>query len=66
MKVGIIADNYKVDKFKSELKAIGIEDVTIRPLDTGITSIIIKTKNNRASEIGDIIRKIDFHFKRAN
>ena len=64
MKVGIIADNYKVDKFKSELKAIGIEDVTTKPFD--MASIIIKTKTNRASEIGDIVRKVDFHFKHAN
>ena len=66
MKAGIVADNYKLERFKKELVASGFTDFEIIqcPKDTSI--IQVKTTADKLKEISKICQKVELHFKRSN
>lgn len=63
--VGIVVDNYKIEKFKRELKAkdFNFEVVTLNPLKSNIK---VMTEETRISEIRNICTACELYFKRSN
>jgi nitrogen regulatory protein PII len=65
-KVGIVADNYKVEKFKQELTKAGYPDFDIHPFTKDNTTIRVNVPDDKVNEIMKICKKIELHFKRSN
>jgi hypothetical protein len=64
--VGIVADDYKLDKFKKELANSGFTDISIKPFTPGVSSIKIVTVASKVNEIKKICQKVEMHFKQSN
>jgi len=64
-KIGIVADNYKVDTFKKEFNKAGFEFKTL-PFDKDTTSIFIYTTPDKVAQINAICIKVEADFKRKN
>lgn len=65
MKIGIVADNYKLDKFKTKLKSKGFT-IDIYPFTKDTSSITIETDEAGKKEIAKICTEVELHFKRSN
>ncbi len=70
-KIGIVVDQYKIDKFKEELNARGFEGAyKITPFTKDTLTIIIEVENEEfvgaQEEIRRLTKKIEYHFKRSN
>lgn len=65
-KVGIVADNYKVEKFKSELTKEGFTDFTTYPFTHATTAIKVNVDENKVKDVQRICQRIELHFKRSN
>lgn len=63
---GIVADNYKLEKFKKELIAKGFTDFIVAPYSEGVSSIQIQTLESKFVEIKRICQLVELHFKRSN
>lgn len=67
---GIVADNYKLDKFKQELNNKGFTDLTITPYTLGgakdISLIKVTVPDSDVGEVYKICQKVEIHFKRSN
>jgi hypothetical protein len=66
MKVGIVADNYKLDQFKKELSIGGFTDFEIKPFCVGASSIFVITDESKLIALKGICTKVELHFKRSN
>lgn len=64
-KIGIVADNYKLDAFKKELNEAGFE-FDMLPFDKDTTSIFIYTTADKISKINAICIKVETDLKRGN
>jgi hypothetical protein len=64
--VGIIADNFKLGKFKKELDTTGFKyEIVSMPLE--ISNIkILDVPIERVDDIKKICHKVETHFKRGN
>jgi len=60
-KIGITADNYKVDKFKEELTKNNIP-FTTSPLLKGVTLISISVDESRIEGVAMLCRKVEIYF----
>jgi uncharacterized protein YaaQ len=65
-KVGIVADDYKVIKFKSELTKNGFTDFQTHPFTKGNTSIIVMVADDKVNDVYRICKRVELHFKRSN
>lgn len=71
-KIGIVADNYKVERFKKELKDLKTKTLQIEywPYKESTTAILIYVNdddfNKATKEINAITIKVESHFKRSN
>lgn len=65
-KVGIAADNYKLNKFKKELKDAGFTQIKITPFTEGTSFISIKVHDHQVSKVHAICQKVEIHFKQSN
>jgi nitrogen regulatory protein PII len=70
-KIGIAVDDYKLDKFKEELKQRGFNDFAVMPGVTKDTRMIrIQVEDEKFLEASEQIRrlckKMEYHFKRSN
>lgn len=70
-KIAIVADNYKLDKFKKELTAKGFVDFEIiaftKGTEMGETSTItVNVADNKVQEVAKICQLVELHFKRGN
>lgn len=66
MKIGIVCDNYKLDKFRKELIDEGFTDFTTAPFTSESTTIAVITSSEKVSELKKLCEKVEFHFKHAN
>jgi len=64
--IGIVADNYKVEKFKKELTAKGFTDFKTFPFTTESTTIKVTVNDDKVNEISKICQLVEIHFKRSN
>ena len=64
-KVGIVADNYKVEKFKKESSAKGFT-VETTPFTKDTTTMTINIDESQIGEIKKICQLVEIHFKRSN
>lgn len=67
--IGILADNYKVERFKKELIKDGFTDFEVailNPQKNGCTAIKVTTDITNQPRIAKICQRVEFHFKRAN
>jgi len=65
-KVGIVADNYKVNKFKKELTAAGFTDYKTTPFTPVTTTISVKVPDDKVKEVAKICQLVEMHFKQSN
>jgi len=64
-KIGIVADNYKVERFKKELTKAGFE-YQITPFKGETSTILVNTDDDKVGDVKKICEAVEFHFKRAN
>lgn len=65
-KAGIVADNYKLDKFKKELTAHGFTDYEIHPFTPDTSSIVVNIPEDKLPEVEKICKNVELFFKRRN
>lgn len=63
--IGIVCDNYKLNKFEKELQKAGFQYKTV-PFTSESTSIIIITEAGNLMKVKKIVEKVEFHFKLSN
>lgn len=64
--VGIVADNFKLERFKKELIKNGFPDFTITPFTKATSTITIMVHNDKVREVHKICVQVETHFKRSN
>lgn len=64
-KIGIVCDNYKVEKFKKELEKKGFNDLEVIP-SGAVTVIKIKTSKENQNKVAAICQLVEAHFKQSN
>ena len=64
-KVGIVCDNYKVNKFKEELILKGFTDFEVIPLPKDCSNIVVNVAVELISEISKICQTVELYFKRS-
>lgn len=65
-KVGIVADNYKLDRFKKELTKGGFSHFEIKPFTEETSAIFISVLEKDVRAVNNICTKVETHFKRSN
>ncbi len=65
-KVGIVCDNYKLNKFKKDLTSKGFTDFDTKPFQNETTAIFVHVDDNKVHEIHKICQLVELHFKRGN
>lgn len=65
-KVGIVVDNYKLEKFKSELTGKGYKDFTTSKFTKDTTSIMVQVDEDKVMDIKKLCQRLELHFKRSN
>jgi hypothetical protein len=65
-KIGIVADNYKLARFKKELGKAGFTDFDVVPFTEGTSTIKVNTPENRIADVKRICQSVELHFKRSN
>ena len=65
-KVGIVANDFKLNMFKKELEAKGFTDYTIEPFKNAISVIKVNVEDSKVKEVENICTKVEIHFKRGN
>lgn len=63
---GIVVDNYKVEKFKSELIKNGFLDFTVTPYIDDCSTIKVQCEESQYKDIAKICKRVELHFKRSN
>lgn len=65
-KIGIVADNYKLDKFKEELTSKGFIEIEITPFTLETSLLTVNTEERNTGKIKTICDFVEAHFKRKN
>ncbi len=67
-KVGIVCDDYKLNKFRSELKEIGVTDFKTSVFDKkkNLITIQIEVDIEKVKEVQRVCEKVEFYFKNRN
>jgi hypothetical protein len=69
-KIGIVVDNYKLERMQSELFKKGFYTIDVAPFTKTTTSITFPVAANqfekKKTEIGAIVSLVEAHFKRRN
>lgn len=65
-KVGIVVDNYKLDRFRKALNDKGFTDYDIMPFTANTSTIRVNVEAKKVSEIYKICQLVELHFKRSN
>ena len=68
MKAGIVADNYKIERFKKELTKNGFTDFSVVPFinNTSSIQVIIPDDGKKLPEIKKICKEVELFFKHGN
>ena len=64
--IGIVADNYKVEKFRIELTNKGFVDFKVFPFTKDSSTIKICILEEEINEIKKICQFVELYFKRSN
>ena len=59
---GIVCDNYKTEKFKTELINNGFKDFEVVPFKGDTSTIKVKFEPNDISKIAKICKDVELHF----
>jgi hypothetical protein len=65
-KVGIVADNYKLNKFEKELTAAGFTNFKITPFTEDTSAITLYVLPKQVHDVHKICNKVEMHFKQSN
>lgn len=65
-KAGIVADNYKIDKFKKELIKAGFTDFKIFTFTLDTSTIQVDVPDHQLKQVEKICKLVELHFKRSN
>jgi hypothetical protein len=65
-KVGIVADNYKLEMFKKKLNDDGFTDYEVFPFTKDTYAIKVNVPDDKVIEIKKICDFVETHFKRSN
>lgn len=65
-KIGIVCDNYKIEKFKEELNKGGFTELEITPFRDTTSTIVVMVGEIKVKEIKRICERVELHFKRSN
>jgi uncharacterized protein YaaQ len=66
---GIVADNYKVDRFKKELNEAGFNNYTVHVnggILAGTTTIKVRHADSQLQDVHKICQMVELHFKQRN
>jgi len=63
-KIGITADNYKLDTFKTELANNGFPTFTVTPFTVNTSLIQVMAKEDDVVKLGNVIRFVEMGFQR--
>jgi hypothetical protein len=66
MKTGIVADNYKIERFKKELNSKGFTNYEVMPFCLGVSQIHVEIKKEHLNDIKKICQRVELHFKHGN
>ena len=66
-KTGIVCDNYKIKKFREDLKAAGFEKINEFSFteDTSVLTLEVEDEA-QVKEVGKICALVELHFKQGN
>jgi len=64
--IGILADNFKLNKFKKELDKANFTDYKIADFTANTSIINIDMNADRIKELKKLCEKVEFYFKRGN
>ncbi len=62
----LLADYYKIDKFKKELAKKGFVDIEVVPMQNDVSNIKVQYENSELSVIKKICQEVEFYFKNSN
>lgn len=63
--IGIVCDNYKLDRFKKKLTKAGYE-YTCTPFTAETTTIKIQAPPEKVQSVKTLCQEVEYHFKRSN
>lgn len=63
---GIVADNYKIEKFKKELTAKGFTDIEVVPFIDNTSTIKVKYEDKQLNVLTTVCQMVEIHFKHSN
>ena len=61
--IGIVADNYKLNKFKKELKKKKLDKFTIHKFTKDTSTIKVTTDSSNVGVIKKVCEKVEAYFK---
>jgi hypothetical protein len=65
-KIGIVADNYKINKFKEELSEIGITELNVLPFSELTTLVTFNVPSEKIKDIEKLCKRLEIGFKNSN
>lgn len=65
-RVGIVADNYKLETFKKELTNNGFPTFTVTPFTVNSSTIQVMAKESDVVKLGNVIAFVELGFQRKN
>ena len=66
MIAGIVADDYKVEKFKTELTLKGFDMIKVLPWKNDCTLIQVEIPADKLNDLEKLCKEVELHFKRSN
>jgi hypothetical protein len=62
-KIGIVADDYKLERFKKELTQQGFTDFEVKQFTKNVSTIYVQIQDNQISKVADIWKRVELHYK---
>jgi hypothetical protein len=66
LKIGILVDNHKVEKFEAALEAIGLRDRKVMKFNDAVKLITLNCRPSRVEDIAKLCKKLQIDFNRSN
>lgn len=65
--VGVVVDNYKLDRFKAEFISAGLKDMAVFKFTKDTSTIkLLNVPDDRVMDVARICKRLELHFKRGN
>ena len=62
-KIGIVADNYKLEKFRQELSKNGFNDFEVKPFAAKVSTIFVKVEDDQVKDIAAICKHVELQMR---